>query len=49
VKRLARSTLPTAEADALLRQLPPIDVDQWQYDMAEIDELLADTAIEQVN
>ena len=40
-----RTTLPAAEVDALLSQLPPIDVRRWNADSAEIDRLLDDAEI----
>lgn len=40
-----RTTIPATELDALLQELPPIDVDRWNADMSEIDELLGDSAL----
>ncbi|WP_028938307.1 type II toxin-antitoxin system Phd/YefM family antitoxin [Pseudonocardia spinosispora] len=40
-----RTTIPAAEVDALLRGLPPIDVEHWDRDMSEIDDLLGDSAL----
>lgn len=40
-----RTFIPAAELDAMLRELPPIDVEAWNRDIAEIDELLDDTEL----
>lgn len=40
-----RRQIPAAEVDALLHDLPPIDVEAWHRDSAEIDDLLDDAGI----
>ncbi|MBB6373185.1 prevent-host-death family protein [Pseudonocardia eucalypti] len=40
-----RVLIPAAEVDAMLRDLPPIDYEEWKRDIAEIDYLLHDTEI----
>lgn len=41
-----RRAIPSAEIDELLRGLPPIDLERWNSDQREIDELLGDTALD---
>lgn len=40
-----RIAVPAAEVDAYLRDLPPIDVEAWNRDMADIDWFLHDEEI----
>ncbi|MDN5915288.1 MAG: type II toxin-antitoxin system prevent-host-death family antitoxin [Pseudonocardia sp.] len=40
-----RQRIPAAEIDAMLHDLPPIDVEAWHRDRAELDDLLDDVGV----
>lgn len=44
-RRPRRRSIPAAEVDAMLAQLPPIDADQWHRDQADLDRLLGDAEL----
>lgn len=41
-----RRDVAATEIDELLRDLPPVDVERWYRDRAEIDDLLQDSALD---